>query len=123
MSRVPATFAAESDDPNADHIVGHSPKMQDVYKAIGRVAIQDVNVLIVGESGTGKEMVARAILHHSRRSKGPFLAINCAALPETLLESEFLGMNGVPLPAPTNATSGNLNRLMAARSSWTRSVI
>ncbi len=91
MSRVPATFADESDDPNADHIVGHSPKMQDVYKAIGRVAIQDVNVLIVGESGTGKEMVARAILHHSRRSKGPFLAINCAALPEPLLESELFG--------------------------------
>ena len=91
MSRVPATFADESDDPNADHIVGHSPKMQDVYKAIGRVAIQDVNVLIMGESGTGKEMVARAILHHSRRSKGPFLAINCAALPETLLESELFG--------------------------------
>ena len=91
MSRVPAMFADESDDPNADHIVGQSPDMQEVYKAIGRVAIQDVNVLITGESGTGKEMVARAIFHHSRRSKGPFLAINCAALPETLLESELFG--------------------------------
>ena len=91
MSRVPAKFADESDDPNADHIIGQSPEMQNVYKAIGRVAIQDVNVLILGESGTGKDMVARAIFHHSHRSKGPFLAINCAALPETLLESELFG--------------------------------
>ena len=91
MSRVPARFADEGDDPNADHIVGQSPAMQEVYKAIGRVALQDVNVLITGESGTGKEMVARATFHHSRRNKGPFLAINCAALPETLLESELFG--------------------------------
>ncbi len=65
--------------------------MQEVYKAIGQVAPQDVNVLILGESGTGKEMIARAIYQHSRRSKGPFLAINCAALPESLLESELFG--------------------------------
>ncbi len=90
MSRVPAMFDAEPDD-GADHIVGRSRAMQDVYKAIGRVAPQDVNVLILGESGTGKEMVARAIYQHSRRSKGPFLAINCAALSETLLESELFG--------------------------------
>ncbi len=65
--------------------------MQDVYKAIGRVAATDVNVLILGESGTGKEVVARAIHHHSRRSKQPLLAINCAAIPESLLESELFG--------------------------------
>lgn len=90
MSRVPAMFDAEPDEA-ADHIVGRSRVMQDVYKAIGKVAPQDVNVLILGESGTGKEMVARAIYQHSRRNKGPFLAINCAALPETLLESELFG--------------------------------
>jgi len=78
-------------DASADHIVGRSPEMQEVYKAIGRVTAQDVNVLILGESGTGKEMVARAIYQHSQRSKGPFLAINCAALPESLLESELFG--------------------------------
>ena len=65
--------------------------MQEVYKAIGRVAPQDVTVLILGETGTGKEVVARAIYHYSRRSAGPFLAINCAAIPESLLESEMFG--------------------------------
>ena len=65
--------------------------MQEVYKAIGRVAPQDVTVLIVGESGSGKELVARAIYHHSRRAEERFLAVNCAALTETLLESELFG--------------------------------
>jgi two-component system nitrogen regulation response regulator GlnG len=78
-------------DAEAEIIVGRSPEMQDVYKAIGRVAATDVNVLILGESGTGKELVARAIHHHSRRSKQPLLAINCAAIPESLLESELFG--------------------------------
>ena len=65
--------------------------MQEVYKAVGRIATQDSLVLILGESGTGKELVARAIYHYSRRRERPFLAINCAALPETLLESELFG--------------------------------
>jgi two-component system nitrogen regulation response regulator GlnG len=65
--------------------------MQEVYKAIGRVAAQNVTVLILGESGTGKELVARAIYQHSRRAGGPFLALNCTAIPEPLLESELFG--------------------------------
>jgi two-component system nitrogen regulation response regulator GlnG len=65
--------------------------MGEVYKAIGRVAAQNVIVLITGESGTGKELVARAIYQHSTRSRAPFLAINCAAIPENLLESELFG--------------------------------
>jgi two-component system nitrogen regulation response regulator GlnG len=65
--------------------------MQEVFKAIGRVAPRDVTVVIVGESGTGKELVARAVFHHSARTAGPFLAINCAAIPENLLESELFG--------------------------------
>jgi two-component system nitrogen regulation response regulator GlnG len=65
--------------------------MQEVYKAIGRVADQTFPVLITGESGTGKELVARAIYQHGPRAKAPFLALNCAAIPETLLESELFG--------------------------------
>jgi two-component system nitrogen regulation response regulator GlnG len=76
---------------DTDRIVCRSPAMQEVYKAIGRVASRDVTVLITGESGTGKELVARALFHHSGRVTAPFLAINCAAIPETLLESELFG--------------------------------
>lgn len=65
--------------------------MQSICKQIGRIAPQDVNVLVLGESGTGKELVTRAIYQHSRRNQAPFLAINCAAIPETLLESELFG--------------------------------
>jgi two-component system nitrogen regulation response regulator GlnG len=75
----------------SDTLVGNSPQMQEVYKAIGRVAPQDVTVLIRGESGTGKELVARALYQHSPRVKGQFLAVNCAAIPDALLESELFG--------------------------------
>nr|WP_286178109.1 sigma-54 dependent transcriptional regulator [Rhodopirellula sp. JC639] len=92
MSRIPAQFGIAGDgDTSADQIVGRSRAMQEVYKLIGQVAPQDVNALILGESGTGKEMVARAIYQHSRRADRPFMAINCAALPENLLESELFG--------------------------------
>jgi nitrogen regulation protein NR(I) len=72
-------------------IIGRSDGMQHVFKTIGQLANSDATVLITGESGTGKELVARAIYHHSRRSEKPFLAINCAAIPENLLESELFG--------------------------------
>jgi two-component system nitrogen regulation response regulator GlnG len=75
----------------SDTLVGNSSLMQEVYKAIGRVAQQDVTVLIRGESGTGKELVARALYQHSPRAKGQFLAVNCAAIPDSLLESELFG--------------------------------
>ena len=92
LSRVPAVLDGEErSEPQTDPMIGQSAAMQNVYKAIGRVASQDVTVLIQGESGTGKELVARAIYQHSRRSKAPLLAINCAAIPETLLESELFG--------------------------------
>jgi two-component system, NtrC family, response regulator AtoC len=80
---------AESDIDGA--IIGICPAMREVYKAIGRIAGQNIPVLITGESGTGKELVARAIYQHGPRAKAPFLALNCAAIPETLLESELFG--------------------------------
>jgi len=74
-----------------DALVGNSKPMQTVYKEIGRVAARPVNVLIRGETGTGKELIARAIYQHSDRAAAPFVAVNCAAIPETLLESELFG--------------------------------
>jgi two-component system nitrogen regulation response regulator GlnG len=72
-------------------IVGRCEAMQGVFKLIGQLSASDATALITGESGTGKELVARAIYHHSQRSGQPFLAINCAAIPENLLESELFG--------------------------------
>ena len=72
-------------------IVGSSPAMQVVFKVIGQVTASDVTVLISGESGTGKELVARCIYQHSHRAARPFTAVNCAAIPENLIESELFG--------------------------------
>ena len=72
-------------------IVGDSESMQLVFKTIGRVAPSDITVLITGESGTGKELVARCLYKYSKRNKAPFLAVNCAAIPENLIESELFG--------------------------------
>ncbi|MDB5322477.1 MAG: sigma-54-dependent Fis family transcriptional regulator [Phycisphaerales bacterium] len=88
----PATASTTTPtDEQADSIIGRSAAMQEVYKAIGRVTDQNVIVLITGESGTGKELVARAVYQHSDRKHAPFLALNCAAIPESLLESELFG--------------------------------
>jgi two-component system, NtrC family, response regulator PilR len=73
------------------HVVGKSPKMVEVYRTIGTVAIGDSTILITGESGAGKELVARAIHEASLRKEKPFVSINCSAFPETLLESELFG--------------------------------
>ncbi|MCE9561793.1 MAG: sigma-54 dependent transcriptional regulator [Planctomycetes bacterium] len=88
MMQVPAVLPGL--EPR-EQFVGRTPAIQEMCKVIGRIAPQDVNVLILGESGVGKELVARAIYHHSRRASRPFLAINCAALPEGLIESELFG--------------------------------
>ncbi|MCL5961016.1 MAG: sigma-54 dependent transcriptional regulator, partial [Chloroflexi bacterium] len=77
-------------DPS-ERIIGQSPVMQEIYKTIGRVAGSDATVLISGETGTGKELVAETIHYNSTFSRGPLIKVNCAALPETLLESELFG--------------------------------
>src|SRR4029077_20126408 len=92
LMREPAVVAETPDEElHAEAIIGSCPAMQEAYKAIGRVADQTFPVLITGESGTGKELVARAIYQHGPRAKAPFLALNCAAIPDTLLESELFG--------------------------------
>jgi two-component system nitrogen regulation response regulator GlnG len=92
LMSVPAVVAETGTAPaESDALVGRCPAMQEVYKAIGRVTGTDATVLILGESGTGKELVARAIYQHGNRSDKPFLAVNCGAIPENLLESELFG--------------------------------
>jgi len=82
---------ARAEDAALRGIIGRSPNMVELYKLISRVATVDSTVLITGESGTGKELVARTIHYHSPRSARPFVAINCGAIPEQLLESELFG--------------------------------
>ena len=93
LMREPARVAEMSPDDDApgELIVGGCAAMQEAYKAIGRVADQTFPVLVLGESGTGKELIARAIHQHGSRAKAPFLSLNCAAIPENLLESELFG--------------------------------
>lgn len=87
----PTELSIDMLNSSAAPILGHSRAMQDVYKIVGKSAARDVTVFITGESGTGKELIARALHTYSGRVQGPFLAINCAAIPDSLLESELFG--------------------------------
>ena len=91
-------------------IVGRTEAMQNVFKLIGQLAMSDATALITGESGTGKELLARAIYGHSKRSENPFLAINCAAIPENLLESELCGHEKGAFTGATNQRIGKFER-------------
>jgi len=79
------------DVSSPDDLIGRSPGMQEVFKLIGRVADSDLTVLVTGPTGSGKELVSRALHHNSSRAKGPFITVNCAAIPSDLLESELFG--------------------------------
>jgi two-component system response regulator AtoC len=91
QSLSPAPQAEEDSSSEEVELIGESPAMQQVYKLVGQVAATDSTVLIRGESGTGKELLARAIHRHSARRAGPLISVNCAAIPETLLEAELFG--------------------------------
>ena len=88
-SSIPSIAFPEEKD--SLQFIGNSRKMQEIFKLIGQIAQKDIAVLITGESGTGKELAARAIYHHSSRREKPFIAVNCAAIPESLFESELFG--------------------------------
>lgn len=96
MARLPAVLPGDAaiksnDDTAGEKVLGGCPAMVEVFRSIGRVAARDVAVLVLGDTGTGKEVVARAIYQHSQRHDQVFHAINCAAIPENLLESELFG--------------------------------
>src|SRR5262249_12866719 len=96
---------AEKTDGRFEAMIGTSPKMHDLFRQITHVAPIDISVLIVGESVTGKELVARSLHQMSRRLTGPFVALNCSAIPETLIESELFGFSrgaftGASAPKP-----------------------
>ncbi|MGB7575430.1 MAG: sigma-54 dependent transcriptional regulator [Thermodesulfobacteriota bacterium] len=93
-----------------ERIIGSSPKMQEIYKIVGQIAPSDVTVLLRGESGTGKELFARAIYQHSSRSNLPFLPVNCAAIPDTLLESELFGHEKGSFTGATSRRIGKLEQ-------------
>jgi len=81
----------EASDQVSMEIIGEAPSMQEVFRAIGRLSRSNITVLINGESGTGKELVAHALHRHSPRAAKPFIALNMAAIPRDLLESELFG--------------------------------
>ncbi len=91
LMRSPVAISPRTAAGRGDAIIGRSKPIQEISKAIGRVAPTDATVLIRGASGTGKELVARALYQHSARVDGPFVVVNCVAIPETLLESELFG--------------------------------
>src|SRR6266478_1286968 len=106
QQREPAPTQTEKDEPQDSAIIGRSPKMLEVYKAIGRVAGSNVSVLITGGSGTGKELVARAIHQHSKRKDQPFTPVNCGSFTETILESELFGHERGAFTGAANAHRG-----------------
>lgn len=101
-------------DPNSCSMIGESESMNEVYKAIGRVAASDATVLILGETGTGKELVARAIYSHSLRAEKPLITLNCAAVPGTLLESKLFGHEKGAFTGATQRRIGKFEQAQGA---------
>lgn len=99
-----------SQTPGFDHMLGACPDMLDLFEKIGKIAPTDLTVLIMGETGTGKELVARSLHRRSTRSKGPFVALNCGALPSSLLESELFGFEKGTFTGAQASHEGHIER-------------
>ncbi len=104
-------------------LVGRSPAMQEIYRVLARLMQTDLTVMISGESGTGKELVAKALHDYGKRRSGPFVAINMAAIPRDLIESELFGHEKAPSRVPRPVAPVALNRLREERCSSMRSAI
>ena len=106
----PARLSNADDNAETIPLVGRSPAMQEIYRALARMMQTDLTVTITGESGTGKELVARALHDYGRRRKGPFVAINMAAIPRDLIESELFGHEKGAFTGAQTRTSGRFEQ-------------
>jgi len=109
-NREGAVLQVETPAVDVDNIVGSAPAMQEVFRAVGRLSSSNFTVLITGESGTGKELVARALHRHSPRAQGPFIALNTAAIPRDLLESELFGHEKGAFTGATSQRTGRFEQ-------------
>jgi two-component system, NtrC family, nitrogen regulation response regulator GlnG len=107
--KKPEKWVAD-EQPDTMPLVGRSPAMQDIYRVLARMMQTDLTVMISGESGTGKELVARALHEYGRRRKGPFVAINMAAIPRDLIESELFGHERGAFTGAQNRSSGRFEQ-------------
>ena len=112
LSQTSSSASLQADVENSDvnEIIGSAPAMQEVFRAIGRLSHSNMTVLITGESGTGKELVARALHRHSPREEGPFVALNTAAIPKDLLESELFGHEKGAFTGASNQRQGRFEQ-------------
>ena len=117
--KTPAADDAEADESLP--LIGRSPAMQDIYRSLARLMSTDLTVMIVGESGTGKELVARALHDYGKRRGAPFVAINMAAIPRDLIESELFGHEKGAFTGATRRTAGRFEQAAGGTFSWTRS--
>ena len=122
MQSAPDKLVSTQSQPTDElPLIGRSSAMQEIYRVMARLMLTDLTVLITGESGTGKELVARALHDYGNRKEGPFVAINMAAIPRELIESELLAMNAAPSRARSVDMQVDLSRRMAGPCSLTKS--
>ena len=123
QQEVPVAPEPASDGELEPELVGDAPAMRELFRAIGKLAQAPLSVLIIGETGTGKELVARALHRHSPRAQQPFVALNTAAIPSELLESELFGHEPGAFTGAAKRQLGRFEQANGGRCFWTRSAI